>query len=230
MSDRLDDIATRAAAATAGPWRWVGNTDSHNIHLENPRWVVLGTQRIDRTAADRDVQQALDYLWDCGGGEHLTDEELTDLGIDLDDEKAVEAAQGAHLLARAIEMHLQEDEYGQVRYDERLAMRTSGDDSTGRLIPLEQQARYHVCPEAESREDPRVYRADYTPRSPDAAFIAHARADIDWLIDQVTRLRALVGPLAIDLHRMAREEAIELDSWPNAKALVDSVLPSRVDA
>jgi hypothetical protein len=190
---RIAEIQARAQAATPGPWRWVGNTDNHNIHLENGRWVVLGTQRIDRTAADRDVQLALEYLWDCGDESPMTDEELTGLGIDLDDEKAVEAAQEAHLLAIAIEMHLQEDEWGQVRYDERIAMRTTGDDATARLLPLEQQARYDVCPDAESREDPRVYRADYTPRSPDAAFIAHARQDVDWLLDEVARLESLLA-------------------------------------
>jgi hypothetical protein len=191
-NERLAAIRARNESATPGPWRWVGNTDNHEIHLENKHWVILGTQRIERTENDRDIQKVLDYLWECGDL-LLSDADLLAQGVDLDDWKAVEAAQEAALRPQAVEIYLQDDEWGNPRWDERIAMRTTGDD-TAQLKPLEEQARYNVCPEAETRDDPRVYRADYTPRSPDAEFIAHARADIEWLLYEVDRLSSGWSP------------------------------------
>ncbi|GIJ51294.1 hypothetical protein Val02_81800 [Virgisporangium aliadipatigenens] len=50
---------------------------------------------------------------------------------------------------------------------------------------------FAVAPDATSREDERVYRADLAGiRNPDAEFIAHARADVDALLAEVDRLRA----------------------------------------
>lgn len=50
---------------------------------------------------------------------------------------------------------------------------------------------YEVCPTATSRKDRRVYRADIAGvRHPDAEFIAHSRADVEWLITEVERLRS----------------------------------------
>jgi hypothetical protein len=56
---------------------------------------------------------------------------------------------------------------------------------------------YEVAPEATSRKDPRVYRADIAGiRHPDAEFIAASRADVDWLVAEVERLRAENDELA----------------------------------
>ena len=58
---------------------------------------------------------------------------------------------------------------------------------------------YAVCRTATSRKDQRVYRADIAGiRNPDAAFIANSRADVEWLIGEVERLRALVTEAGSD--------------------------------
>jgi hypothetical protein len=64
----------------------------------------------------------------------------------------------------------------------------------GLMVDADTIARYTVAPNATSRQDPAVYRADITGfRHPDAEFIANSRADVDWLIGEVERLRALVS-------------------------------------
>lgn len=69
---------------------------------------------------------------------------------------------------------------------------TNGDP--GRLTDAERLARYEVCPTATSRKDQRVYRADLNGiRNADATFIEKSREDIDWLLAEVDRLRALVA-------------------------------------
>lgn len=51
-------------------------------------------------------------------------------------------------------------------------------------------AVYEVAPTATSRDDKRVYRADIIGlRHPDAEFIANSRADVDFLLAEVDRLR-----------------------------------------
>lgn len=55
-------------------------------------------------------------------------------------------------------------------------------------------AIYEVAPDALSREDRRVYRADVSGiRHPDAEFIEHSRADIDWLLSENDRLRTALA-------------------------------------
>lgn len=55
-------------------------------------------------------------------------------------------------------------------------------------------AVYEVAPAATSRQDPRVYRADIIGlRHPDAEFIANSRADVDFLLAEVDRLRAALA-------------------------------------
>lgn len=55
-------------------------------------------------------------------------------------------------------------------------------------------AVYEVAPEATSRQDRRVYRADVSGiRHPDAEFIEHSRADIDYLLSENDRLRAVLS-------------------------------------
>lgn len=64
----------------------------------------------------------------------------------------------------------------------------------GLMVDADDRARYEVAPNATSRKDSAVYRADITGIGhPDAEFIAHSRADVEWLIGEVKRLRALVG-------------------------------------
>lgn len=56
---------------------------------------------------------------------------------------------------------------------------------------------YEVAPDATSRKDPSVYRADIAGiRHPDAEFIASSRADVDWLVGEVELLRRQVDVMA----------------------------------
>ncbi|SDX52653.1 hypothetical protein SAMN05216215_10128 [Saccharopolyspora shandongensis] len=66
--------------------------------------------------------------------------------------------------------------------------------SSGLMADADQIARFEVAPNAHSRKDPAVYRADISGiRNPDATFIEHSRADIDWLVAEVERLRAAIA-------------------------------------
>ncbi|MCI2421477.1 hypothetical protein MOQ72_28990 [Saccharopolyspora sp. K220] len=88
------------------------------------------------------------------------------------------------------------DAYGEPRHDERLAFPLDL-----WMKPARDMAVYQVAPQATSRDDERVYRADIKGiRHPDAEFIAHSRADIDWLVAEVERLRAEVSAVR-ELHR-----------------------------
>lgn len=68
------------------------------------------------------------------------------------------------------------------------------DESIGGVMqPASALARYEVAPSATNRSDPEVYRADLNGlKTPDAEFIAHSRADVEWLVSEVERLRALL--------------------------------------
>ncbi|MGW1682474.1 hypothetical protein [Saccharopolyspora sp. NPDC002376] len=66
--------------------------------------------------------------------------------------------------------------------------------SSGLMVDADQLARFEVAPNATSRTDRRVYRADISGiRNPDATFIEHSRADVDWLVAEVDRLRAAIA-------------------------------------
>ena len=85
--------------------------------------------------------------------------------------------------------HLTEDAFGCKIQDHHLAVQADQ-----HMRPLTDFAIFEVCPDAETRDDRRVYRADFhQTRHPDAEFIAHARADIDFLLDEVERLRETAG-------------------------------------
>lgn len=62
------------------------------------------------------------------------------------------------------------------------------------LRPGTQFLVYEVCPEATSRDDPRVYRGNIIDvRHPDAQFIAGARQDIDDLLAYIDHLESTHG-------------------------------------
>jgi hypothetical protein len=67
------------------------------------------------------------------------------------------------------------------------------DFRSGRLTPARNLVIYEAAPDATSRQDKRVYRADVAGiRHPDAEFIAHSREDI-------TRLLAIIDELQMEL-------------------------------
>lgn len=64
-----------------------------------------------------------------------------------------------------------------------------GVPSTPKTDPI-----YEVAPLARDAKNPKVYREDIIGiRNPDADFIAHSRADIDYLIGEVDRLSGIVA-------------------------------------
>ena len=68
--------------------------------------------------------------------------------------------------------------------------------------------RYEVAPNAVSRDDSRVYRADLIGiKNPDAEFIAHSRKDVADLLAEVKRLQAELE----DRDQIIRELADRLD-------------------
>jgi len=182
--DRLAEIEARTQAASEGPWKWIGNQDTHQVYLGTMMQVVLGTLDVERTKDDRDIEHLVSWLWDnppedMPPFQTETSDEWGDTTIEYDD-----AAAEAWLRERATEIWLQGDEWDTPPTDRRIAVR---DGWT--LVPLESTAIYEVCPEATDRNDRRVYRADYRrTRSADAEFIAHSRADIEWLLNKVKEL------------------------------------------
>jgi hypothetical protein len=57
------------------------------------------------------------------------------------------------------------------------------------MVGADALVEFEVCPEAETRDDPRVYRGDFIAlRHPDAEFIAHARQDVDDLLAYIDHL------------------------------------------
>lgn len=77
------------------------------------------------------------------------------------------------------------------------------------MVNADKRAVYEVAPEAKSRDDQRVYRADIVGIDhPDAEFIAHARQDVPAMLERIreqeaelARLRAVTSP--------TREELVE---------------------
>lgn len=182
QTDRLAEIIERTTAATPGPWKWIGNQDTHQVYLGTMMQVVLGTLDRERTPDDkRDIEQIVSWLWDSPPDDmpHFDDDH--------------EAEYEAWVRERATEMWMEPDEWDTVPTDRRIAVR---DGWT--LIPLEETAVYEVCPDATDRDDPRVYRADYRrTRNADAEFIAHARADIEWLIEQARKYEHLLATVEV---------------------------------
>ncbi|MEV6226522.1 hypothetical protein AB0L88_01365 [Saccharopolyspora shandongensis] len=164
-TDRFDEIKARRDAATPGEWHWAGNLDNGDPYLAT--W----TPGLGR----------------CVVMGHLRVERRAD------DPRL----QGIHEFAdeqeaRAIRRDFLRDRYNEPRTDDRLCF-TDGDPPLRTLVPARDQAVFEVAPNATSRKDPAVYRADIAGiRNPDARFIEHSRGDVDWLIGEVERLRNLL--------------------------------------
>jgi hypothetical protein len=71
---------------------------------------------------------------------------------------------------------------------------------------------YEVAPQARSKKDPAVYREDIVAlRNADASFIAHSRADVEWLVGEVDRLQSLLD--AGTAANTAEATALRLVGW-----------------
>src|SRR5262245_53997587 len=193
----LDAIRARCAAATEGPWRWTGNVDHDDPRLTGRKTDVFAITRRERTRDDREAQGFADYLrevqeWDKVKEEwrHLTDEEIE---------------------AQVRRDWLEEPD-GEPRYDMRLSF---VDPERHVYRNARDLAVFAVCPDATSREDERVYRADIAGlRHPDAVFIAAARTDVENLLAEVARLRARESALRnlcapADQYRADDPESVE---------------------
>lgn len=159
-SERLVAIRARAEAATPGPWHWAGNTDTGEPYLAT--WMP-GLGRCSVLAIGTEDRKTTGREAD----RVRSDAAEYDLG---DPEDVVQ--------------DWATDRYGEPIKDPRLWFFTN-------LMadPARDHVVYEVAPNATDRDDPRVYRADITDvRHPDAAFIAAARTDVPFLLDELARV------------------------------------------
>lgn len=163
-ADRLAQIEARANAATRGPWHWAGNVDTGEPYLAT--WIPGAgrCQILEIGHEDRSTTgRAADAVRSSAREFDLGDPE------DLVEQWAT-------------------DHFGEPIKDARLRFM---DDLV--MFNARDRVVYEVAPEAETRDDPRVYRADIVGiRHPDAEFIAHARQDVPAL---VAALRAVLAEL-----------------------------------
>lgn len=79
------------------------------------------------------------------------------------------------------------------------------------MRPAHENVVYAVAPEATSRKDPKVYRADVAGiRHPDAIFLEHSRGDVDSLLGMIDKIRARAESWLDD---MAAEDEACLEGW-----------------
>lgn len=181
----LGAIAARAAAATSGPWRWAGNVDTGDPYLASTtaglgRRSVLWHVPFERTSDDSEAHQLREYLRDTKV-------------FTGDKEHPYRSYTKAEIEEQVCELYVN-DPWGQPRTDQHLVF-THPEAHVA--IDARTLAVFEVCPDATERNDQRVYRGDLVGiRNPDADFIAHARQDVDDLLAEVARLRALLGAAA----------------------------------
>lgn len=168
MDDQFEEIKQRAEAATPGPWSWRGNIDHADPYLSCRLPGVGVCQVMGHVAVERTKDDRAIQSY------------LDVLETDEDRESALDA-------------YLR-DPYGQPISDQQLCFAIDGVLKEARGLAV-----FEVAPAAESRDDPRVYRADVVGvRHPDAEFLAHSRADVEWLIAEVVRLRKYVEDYELD--------------------------------
>lgn len=156
----VDALQAVARAATPGPWHWAGNTDTGEPYLAT--W-IKGAGRCQVLSIGYDERSTTGREAD----QIRADARECDLG---DPEELVET--WAY------------DAFGQPNRDPRLEFMTDL-----MLVNARDLAIYEVAPNATSREDPAVYRADITGiRHPDAKFIAAASPEA--VLALIEQLRA----------------------------------------
>lgn len=195
--EQLAAIKERAEKATPGPWYWRGNTDTDDPRLVGGpgRHTVLVVMRRERQTSDRETKGFERYLREC------------DVSYVDADGKTAYRPYTDEEIADQVETEWLHDPWGGPAYDLRLAFR---DMDTNIMGYARDMAVYEVCPEATTRDDERVYRADVVGvRHPDAVFMEHAREDVPALLAEIDRLTA-------ELARYA--ERLDLDAWERLEA------------
>jgi hypothetical protein len=156
-----------AEAATPGPWHWAGNTDTGEPYLAT--WIPGAgrCQVLSIGSADRDPE---------GPEAKSIRDSMIDCGYSEDD-------------ADDYVREWATDSFGSPRRDPRLQFMTDLMCADARDLAI-----YEVAPDATSREDPKVYRADVVGiRHPDAAYLAAANPQtVIALLDEIERLRGEV--------------------------------------
>jgi hypothetical protein len=168
-------IKARHAAATPGPWRWWGNTDSHNIALVGHQpglgvCEVISTLGVERDPKGRDADRIREYA---------RDGEMTDEEVEEEVEKWATDAWGE--LHRDDRMAITDEHY--IRHN-------------AENLAVYEVARAQGLPEDTPREHPKVYRGDVVDlRNANARFLAAAWKDVADLVAEVERLLAALDDL-----------------------------------
>lgn len=159
-AERLAAIQARHEAATGEDWHWAGNTDTGEPYLAT--WAP-GLGRCSVLAIGHEDRAT------TGREADRVRDDAVEFSLGDPDELVYDWAH---------------DRFGQPAKDPRLWFFTDLMADLARKHVV-----YEVAPNATTREDPKVYRADIIDiRHPDAQFIAHARADVPWLLDLVRHL------------------------------------------
>ena len=98
----------------------------------------------------------------------------------------------------------------------------------GVMVGADRIARFEVCPEAEKRDDERVYRGDVLGiKHPDAEFIARARTDVPALLsaleeveERERRLKARCHALEVLVHLTKPDAEFAKDIEETVQALM----------
>lgn len=99
---------------------------------------------------------------------------------------------GRHLVMDFARWGMQDAQPAFYRREDPSAIR-EGRVANGAYQPAASVPVYEVARDALSADDDRVYRTDLVGlRNADAAFIAHSRADVEWLVGEVDRLQGLL--------------------------------------
>lgn len=189
VKDNLARWADLTAATTQGRWHWAGNIDIGEPYLATwqpglGRVTVLGvgSQERDRNslAAERVVSAALEFS-------EVRNPEWFD---PQDDEYDQVVAQYQEFREGELDKWAV-DEYGEPMRDPRLTLNVDGMLTNARDLAV-----FEVAPQATTREDPQVYRADITGiRHPDAEFIVAApqiaRATVSFADEVMSHLEGL---------------------------------------
>jgi hypothetical protein len=162
----LDRLREVAAAATPGDWHWAGNTDTGEPYLAT--W----SPNVGRTSI-------LAIGWEnrstTGRDADRVRSEATEYDLGDPDEVLEDWAFDRHgTPVREPRLWFYRDHMA---------------------VDARSHVTYEVAPQATSREDPKVYRADITDvRLPDAQYMTtFSPATVTALLDEVARLRGLVG-------------------------------------